>query len=383
MAGGVWGESNTNDFLLWADKCQNEAMKSRGLRLDTSVNFNNISHPKAVDAKNTLLDIIEKNRQISVESIYKAMPSNLCANPTTKNLLIQLYYENNLRLESNQTSSGREGSFILHFENRKRKEEKVAQIRNKNVVFKQSNIEDLMDDNWKSSGRRLEFEEKYRDKGSLNISLKKEKPKPKPIVNEKPVMDVRMLMKGVKDEVKKDNTNVAPQPKKVEIPEVKAQPAQVFKPLPEIKLDLPKEEFIPKPQLQEIIEPAPKLRFNHDLEFAGLSCFELYLLEAYFLDASFNTQNKQEKNYLKTNSELCKTKGDILYFEEGNKKSGFVKFLLLILSITIILIPAYIAYSKNKTRTEAKREYNKMRKRVTFEQMTNNLQNKYPRVFKK
>jgi lipopolysaccharide export LptBFGC system permease protein LptF len=121
-------------------------MAARGLHLNTSVNFSNISDPRAIDAKEKLLTLIQGKKEISVAAIYNAMAPELCANPTTKTLLMQLYYENNLRIES-VAKNGAETNFVLIFESRRRAEPKVTQVASKAIVKNQSNIEDLIDDN--------------------------------------------------------------------------------------------------------------------------------------------------------------------------------------------------------------------------------------------
>jgi hypothetical protein len=379
MAGGIWGESNTRNFLAWADNCQRQAMAARGLHLNTSVNFSNISDPRAIDAKEKLLTLIQGKKEISVAAIYNAMAPELCANPTTKTLLMQLYYENNLRIES-VAKNGTETNFVLIFESRRRAEPKVTQVASKTIVKNQSNIEDLIDDNWRSRGRKLEFDKKEKVEQEFNTSLKKEKPKEIIPTNEKPVQDVRDFLKA-----NNVNTGATPPPPRERRPR-DIPPPPIPEPvpvrMPEVELKLPEIDLAPIPEVTfQKMEPVstPKMEFQNDLEFAGLSCFELYLLEMYFIDAAANESDRNKKTYFKTNASLCKTKGDILYLEENNK-SGFVKFILGILAILIVTIPILMAYLKNKERKEAKTEYLRIRKKLAFEQVKNNFKNKYPRV---
>jgi hypothetical protein len=378
MPGGVWGESNSRDFLAWAEQCQKNAMASRGLHLNTSINFSNISHPKSIEAKEKILDMIQRSRQVSVSQLYNAMPPDLCANPTTKTLIMQLYYENNLRIEGTSSSNGRESNFTLIFENRKRKEERVVETPKKTYTKQQSNIEDLIDQNWRASGRKLDFDKFDRPSDNLNTSLKKEKPKHIVPTNEKPVQDVRELFKS--QSKVQGATSPAPPQKRTPVP-----PPPVATPIPsipKIEINIPEVPLTPivVPKIEPMKVETPKMHFDNDLEFAGLSCMDLYLLECFFAQAGAVDPEKQKRSYYKANSDLCKQKGDIKYMDEDPRK-GSVKFILGVLCIFIIPIFILASYNKNKVRAEAKKLYKKVRKQP-YEQVKNNFKNKYPKVVK-
>ncbi|AHI53350.1 hypothetical protein SCULI_v1c10100 [Spiroplasma culicicola AES-1] len=373
----VWGESNSREFLDWADFCRNNALKQRGVNNSGGPNFQSDHSSGAYQsAKETILNLIQKNRTISVQQLYNTMPLDLLTNPTTKHVMLQLYYEDNLQIQSQQTNnSDRETNFVLVFVKRAPKPQSAPKMPNA-PQKKQSNIEDLIDNDWRASGRKLDFDKKELPKREeLNINLKRN---PQPTLNVqgvKPVVDVRDKVKPPKiDQIQPKVIT----PKPIEIPEIKNESItyiEIPKPKPEIK-----EEIIqPTVSLNLQFRPEPnKVEVAiEDKVFYGLSAYELYFIEAFLADALHKEENKE---YVKITKEIVKARADVIYLQNKDSINFFLKILIALLCLVIIGIFIAMAVSKNKVRAKAFKDYNKQLKIAGYVNMKSQLKEKHPKI---
>ncbi|WP_342275337.1 hypothetical protein [Spiroplasma endosymbiont of Cantharis lateralis] len=366
----VWGESNSRDFLDWADFCRNNVIKQKGINTTSGPNFASDKSSASYDTvKNTLINLIQSNRSISVQELYNILPNDLLANPTIKNVLLQLYFEDNLKIQGQQKNNDdRESNFILVF---------VKKPLPKTVVKtekQQSNIEELIDNTWQASGRKLDFEKIQReDKSKLNINLKRTTPTPISKPAEKPNIDVRDLIK--EKEMPKEIVRAVP---KKEMPEPKNSNItyiQIPKPEPKII----KEDVIPAVKVNLEYRPMPNKKevIIEDKVFHGLSTFDLYYLEAFLGDAAIKENGK--KSQIKITKDILKVRGDIKYAEEKNS-SALKNIFGFIGCLTIVGIPFVIAANSNKIRKKAGKIYKENLKSRGYENLKNELKSQHPKI---
>ncbi|AOG61038.1 hypothetical protein SHELI_v1c10910 [Spiroplasma helicoides] len=374
----VWGESNSRAFLDWADYCRSNAIRSRGIANTGGPNFtNDRSSANYQNAKQQLLDYIQRNTTISVQELYNILPTPLVANPTIKHVLLQLYYEDNLQIEGRSASnSDRETDFVLTFVKKASPQKPVQQVFQGEK--KQSNIEDVFDNNWRATGRKLEFDKREKPKREdLNISLKKT---PKPTftqTNVKPVVDVRQ---------------------QIQVPKVKIEPIVVDVPkfvAPKVKVENVNYIQIPKPEPEPIIEQPiiePTIKLNLEIRkpseveipeieekvFYGLSDYELYYIEAFLGDA-IHKENNLKKQIMIT-KELVRTKADIAYLNSKDEPSIVLKVIAGVLCLVLVGFIILAAISKNKVRSKAYKAYNQNFKTQGYEQIKKQIRLDHPKI---
>ncbi|QBQ08171.1 hypothetical protein SGLAD_v1c09720 [Spiroplasma gladiatoris] len=370
----VWGESNSREFLDWADYCRDNALKSRNITKTGGINFtNDKNHIQFQAAKVQLLDIIQKARTISVQQLYNDMPTNLLSNPTIKHVILQLYFEDNLTIQGQtKNNSDRETNFVLTFVKKQIKPKEVKPVYQGEK--KQSNIEDLIDNSWSATGRKLGFDKKEKpSRENLNISLKRT---PKPTINtpgEKPVIDVRQKV----EVPKKVDPIVVTMPKE-EAPKVEQNITyiQIPKPKPEIiepKKVIPAVKINPeyRPQVKEEV-------YIEDKVFYGLSAYELYYLGAFLSDAFRLESTKKE--LIKSTKELVYTKADINYLTNKEDIGLGYKIVAGVLCLIVVGAFMFAAANKNKIKKSATKDYNKELKQSGYDKLKTDLKIKYPNI---
>ncbi|QEH62364.1 hypothetical protein SCHIN_v1c11710 [Spiroplasma chinense] len=372
----VWGESNSREFLDWADFCRNKAMQSRGITRSGGPNFSaDKSSAEYRMVKEQVLNHIQKSRTISVQQLYNTLPSNLVENPTLKNVLLQLYYEDNLQIQSQSSNtSDRETNFVLVFVKKASPPPQRAP-RPDAPSRKQSNIEDLIDNDWRATGRRLDFDKKEPPKrDNLNINLKRN---PQPTINKpavKPVIDVRQ---------------------KIEIPKI--EPITVTTPSKPIKeminenltyIQIPK----PEPVIEEKIVEQPTMTLNLEFRpepsrveveieekvFYGLSAYDLYYLEAFLRDASHKETQDVEK--ITITRDIVKVRADIIYIKNKDSMNIGLKILFGLSCLLVVGLLFIGAVTKNKVRKKAFKDYNSRLKSIGYDVMKTELKDRHPRI---
>ncbi|WP_339020792.1 hypothetical protein [Spiroplasma endosymbiont of Atherix ibis] len=371
----VWGESNSRDFLDWADFCRNNTIKEKLINSSTNgANFAvDKSSPQYNSFKTTILNTIENYRSISVQQLYNVLPEVIVANPTSKHIILQLYFEDNLKIQGQvKNNNDRESNFVLIFV-KKIKTKQPAPLTSKQKG--QSNIEDLIDNNWQATGRKLEFEKiKHEDKSNLNISLKRVNPTLTNKVGEKPNIDVRKTIKekpvyaSISKTAKKEeilvkvNSNI----NYIQIPKSEAKEIKKEEINP-IKMNL---EYRPTSKIKEIV--------IEDKVFYGLSTFELYYIEIFLNDAAIKEKTYQKE--IKITRDIVKIRADIKYTEEkqySNLGKNTAKFFGC---LTIVGIPFVIAYSGNKIRKKANKAYKKELKNRGYNYIKQDLKSANPKI---
>lgn len=372
----VWGESNSINFLNWADYCRNNVMKSKNIASSGGENFKSRSNSaEYLAAKEQILGIIRNNRTISVQNLYNAMPTTLVANPTTKYIILQLYFEDNLQIQGQtKSNSDHETDYVLTFVKNALPKQNTIQPRNA-PQKKQSNIEDLLDNNWMANGRKLEFDKKETlDKSKLNISLKNDSVKPTNVPPVKPTIDIRDYMK--KEEKIAPIVNTDKPERKLEIEN---------KNLKYINISIPKEEKILESKestatidLTYKPEPIISVQDVEEKVFYGLSAYEIYYLENFMRDAA--RFYKEQKARIKIIIEVLRAKADVIYLKNKSYPNGFWTFLLYCSFIIIIPIFIYLGINSNKVRKKAIKDYNRNLKKAGFEQIKKELKEKHPKI---
>ncbi|ALD66870.1 hypothetical protein [Spiroplasma cantharicola] len=366
----IWGESNSRDFLDWADFCRNNVIKQKGISSTSGPNFaNDKSSASYISVKNTLINLIANNKSISVQQLYNILPTELLVNPTIKNVLLQLYLEDNLKIQGQQKNNDeRESNFILVFV--KKPAPKVAV----KVERRQSNIEELIDNNWQATGRKLDFEKIEReDKSKLNINLKRTNPTPTNKAADKPNIDVRDHLK--QKEIPKDIVKAEP---KKEIPEPKNSNITYIQ-IPKAEPKIEKEEVAPAVKVNLEYRPMPKKKevIIEDNVFNGLSAFDLYYLESFLSDAAIKEKDKQHE--IKITRDILKVRGNIKYSQE--KQTSTIKVIFSFIGcLTIIGIPIVIASNSNKIRKKARKIYKENLKNRSYENLKSDLKTQNPRI---
>ncbi|AGR42507.1 hypothetical protein [Spiroplasma diminutum] len=370
----VWGESNSRDFLDWADFCRNNAVKSRGINTTGGPNFASDKKSSQYNfVKNVIINTIQNYKSISVQQLFNVLPNDIVANPTSKHVILQLYFEDNLKIQGQaKNNNDRESNFILVFV-KKPQPPKPAPV--SSIQKKQSNIEELMDNNWQATGRKLEFDKMERENRSdLNISLKRVNPTLTNKAAEKPNIDVRDVKKPEPIPVEIPRAD----PKR-EIPEIinsNITYIQIPKPSPEII----KEEVIApvKMNLEYRPEPIKKEVIIEEKVFYGLSAFDLYYLEAFLTDAAIKEKSNQKE--IKITRDILKVRGDIKYSDEKNYSNIGKKILGFIGCIIIVGIPIVIAASGNKIRKKAIKTYKEQFKSRGYDSLKKELKAIHPRI---
>ncbi|AGR41636.1 hypothetical protein [Spiroplasma taiwanense] len=374
----VWGESNSRDFLDWADFCRNNSIKQRGILTTNGPNFANDKNSSQYNSvKTTILDVIQKNRSISIQQLYNILPDSIVANPTSKHVILQLYFEDNLQIQGQQKNNdSRESNFVVVFVKKQQQSIPKPQM-NKKVERKQSNIEDLIDNNWRTTGRKLKFDKMEKEeKKNLNINLKKTNPTTTNKPAEKPNIDVRNINKfePPKEEtiraLPKENNKVEITKNNninyIQVPIFKPEPEKIVEP-PSINLNL---HFKPEPPKKEII--------FEDKIFYGLSAFDLYYIEAFLTDAIIKERKFKTKiDYIKQKVRL---KADIKYLEEKQNTNIAITILILLSCLIIIGIIILAIKAKNKIRKKAIKIYNENLKMKGYDNLKKELKEKYSKI---
>ncbi|ARU91057.1 hypothetical protein SCLARK_00300 [Spiroplasma clarkii] len=370
----IWGESNSRNFLQWADYCRSNALKERGITNTVGPNFttdrNSVQYQQA---KEDLLNAIQKSLTISVQQLYNTLPGALIANPTLKNVLLQLFLEDNIQIQAQGSSlSERETNYTLVFV---KKATKSPPKPNPSFVgdHKQSNIEDLIDNDWKATGRKLDFDPKTQPKReNLNVSLKRT---PRPTVATPAVKPVIDLPKPVQQEVPQAPPVITTP--KVEIPVQNQNITYIEIPKPK-----PKEVEVPPAFIPEL-KPRPIVKQPEPIAdltiFYGLTALQLYFIEAFLRDA---LRKETDPGAIKELKELVKSKADRIYLE--NKVSMNIGLKILVgLSCFILIGFIIIAInSQNKVRNQAVKSYQVKYKELGYETLKTKLREKYPKIIK-
>ncbi|AUB32124.1 hypothetical protein [Spiroplasma floricola] len=371
----VWGESNSRDFLDWADFCRNNTVREKSI--NTSINGANFANDKSSSQYNsvkaTILNTIESYKSISVQQLYNVLPESIVANPTSKHVILQLYFEDNLKIQGQaKNNNDRESNFVLIFV-KKMIPKQPAPLTDRQKG--QSNIEDLIDNNWQATGRKLEFDKMERkDKSNLNISLKRVNPTPTNRVGEKPNIDVR--------ETIKEKPIPTPIPKaipKEEIP-VKVNSNITYIEIPKPKPEIIKEEVVSPIKMNLEYRPTPKVKevIIEDKVFYGLSAFDLYYIEAFLSDAAIKEEAYQKE--IKITRDIVKVRGDIKYTEEKQYSSLGKNIAKFFGCLTIVGIPFVIAYSGNKIRKKATKTYKEQLKNRGYDSIKQDLKLANPKI---
>ncbi|QGS52407.1 hypothetical protein [Spiroplasma tabanidicola] len=371
----VWGESNSREFLDWADFCRNNALRTRGITNTGGPNFtSDRSSPQYQATKQQLLDIIQKSRTISVQQLYNSLPTNLVSNPTVKHVLLQLYYEDNLTIQSqSKSTSDRETNFVVTFV--KKATPPKPSKPNFQGERKQSNIEDLIDNSWSATGRKLSFDKLEKPKReNLNISLKRNSTPTVNMPGEKPVIDVRKKV----DSPKVIQPVVITTPNKADPPVVEQNFTYIEIPKPKPEVQAP-EPVAPVVQINPVYRPPVKEEvYIEDRVFAGLTDYELYYLAAFLRDAA--KLEKARNSYIDSTRDLVYTKADIQYLNNKEGSNIGLKIVGAVLCIVIIGIFILISASKNKIKAKATKDYFKELKNVGYDDLKVELKSKYPKI---
>ncbi|QHX37040.1 hypothetical protein [Spiroplasma sp. BIUS-1] len=373
----VWGESNSRDFLDWADFCRNNAIKERGITNTTGPNFaSDKSSSQYNSVKTTIINTIQNYKSISVQQLYNVLPTDIVANPTSKHVILQLYFEDNLQIQGQaKNNNDRESNFVLVFVKKQQPKQPAPIKPAANQQRGQSNIEELIDNNWQATGRKLNFDKMEReDRSNLNINLKRTNPTPINKPAEKPNIDVRQVIK----EKPVETPIPRAEPKREVIPEVQSNITyiQIPKPKPEII----KEEVIAPVKMNLEYRPTPNVKevIIEDRVFYGLSAFDLYYLEAFLYDACIKEKNNQSQ--IKITKDIVRVRGDIKYSEEKSS-SGLGKTIFNFIGcISIIGIPFVIASNSNKVRKKAVKTYKEQLKLKGYDNVKQDLKNSHPKI---
>ncbi|AUM63014.1 hypothetical protein [Spiroplasma monobiae] len=373
----VWGESNSRDFLDWADFCRNNALKERGINSTAGPNFaSDKSSAQYNNVKNTIINTIQNYKSISVQQLYNVLPTNIVSNPTSKNVILQLYFEDNLKIQGQaKNNNSRESNFVLVFVKKLQPKQPAPTKPSSPQQRGQSNIEELIDNNWQATGRKLNFDKMEReDRSNLNISLKRVNPTQINRPAEKPNIDVRQAIREKPIETPIPRA----EPKREIPPQIQSNVTyiQIPKPKPEVlkeevnapvKMNL---EFRPTPNLKEIV--------IEDRVFYGLSAYDLYYIEAFLIDASI--KDKSAQSTIKITRDIVRVRGDIKYAEEKSDSSAIKTIFCFLGCLTIIGIPFVISANANKVRKKANKIYRGQLKVRGYESLKEELKNLHPKI---
>ncbi|WP_338984986.1 hypothetical protein [Spiroplasma endosymbiont of Diplazon laetatorius] len=373
----VWGESNSRDFLDWADFCRNNAVKERGINTVNGPNFaSDKSSAQYKTVKSTIINTIQNYKSISVQQLYNVLPTDVVANPTSKHVMLQLYFEDNLKIQGQaKNNNDRESNFVLVFVKKPQTPQPAPVRPSSNQQRGQSNIEELIDNNWQATGRKLNFDKMEREnRSNLNISLKRVNPATINRPAEKPNIDVRQTIKD-----KPEPTPIPrAEPKREIPPEIQSNITyiQIPKPKPEVI----KEEVIAPVKMNLEFRPTPNTKevVIEDRVFYGLTAFELYYLEAFLIDAGI--KEKEHQRQAKITRDIVKIRGDIKYTEEKQDSSGIKKIIGFLGCLTIIGIPFVLAASGNKVRKKANKTYKDQLKSRGYKSLKEELKTLHPKI---
>lgn len=368
----IWGESNSRNFLNWAEFCRDKALKERGnVGGNSGGNFTtDRSSSQYNSAKAELLNLIKRNRTISVQQLYNTMPSNLLANPTVKHVILQLFFEDNIQIQGQgSTLSDHETNYALVFLKNSTKTE--ARPKASGGPRQQSNIEDLIDHDWRATGRKLDFDPKQKpERQNLNISLRRT---PRPSVSApsvKPVIDIK---EPIKKEVIHQKPPVITTPKVEEFVENK-NVTYIEIPKPKPKNVEVSASFIPDFKPRPVMNKQPVA----DLQiFYGLSAYELYFIEAFLRDASYKERGN---NSIRELRELVKSKADVIYLQNKTRTNMGIKILVALSCLILIGFIFVAKLNKNKVRAKAYKTENKKIKELGYQEFKTKIKAKYPKI---
>ncbi|AKX34668.1 hypothetical protein SLITO_v1c10570 [Spiroplasma litorale] len=374
----MWGESNTRNFVDWADYCQSNSLKNRSINSTGGYDYkSNINSDVTRKAMIDVLSLIKNNKSLSVQHFYNTAPPIYVANPTTKYLLLQLYYQDCIKLKGEvDNSTFKEKNYTMVF-SKNLSTSQPQPIRN-NYEKQNSNIESMIDNNWVATGRKLEFDKKEREvKREYNINLKNNNSK----TTTRPA--VKPVIQSQKQPILEETKQVVP--------------ASVFE-KPDIKVEEPAPSFnyfsLPKPEVKEDIKISevtlnltelPKQREKEVIVdnkiFAGLNSYELYFIHNFLRD-SINRGIDSSSENVKL-SKIVVTRAEMAYLKEGNGVNIASKIAVIFFSFLIIGLFFIGLAFKNKQKANAKKDYFKQIKDFSYKKINEDLNLKYPNIIKK
>ncbi|AKU80285.1 hypothetical protein [Spiroplasma turonicum] len=373
----MWGESNTRNFIDWADICQSSSLRSRSIKSLSSFDYKaNLNSETTRNAMHEVLEFIKQNKTMSIQHFYNTAPAIYASNPTTKYILLQLYFEDCIKLKGEiDNTNYKEKNYSMAFSKNLEKKQQV--LKNNNVKQK-SNIEQMIDNNWFATGRKLVFEKKDKNVSrEYNISLKNNNVKTTNMEAVKPIIDVRNT---IKKEERINNTVIANNVNKPEITE-ESKPSLKY-----ISIPKPTVEDI-KPNINSSLNLTKKpetVKNNFEEEskiFAGLNSYELYFL--YFFYKDLINRNIDKSKETLSLVEIIQIRADIQYTKEGRDKNALLKFTTITLCFLIIGFIFIPLVFHNKQKKLAYKDYYNQVKISSFSDVNKSLNIKYPNIVKK
>ncbi|ASP28728.1 hypothetical protein SCORR_v1c09560 [Spiroplasma corruscae] len=375
----MWGESNTRYFIDWADACQSESIRKRSINSTGGYNYKeNLSSDVSRKAMVDILSLIKNNRTLSVQHFFNIAPPTYVSNPTTKYLLLQLYFEDCIKLKGEvDNSTYKEKNYTMLFSKELSSKQPQTNINN-SVKRGHSNIESMIDNNWAATGRKLDFEKKQKEsKREFNINLKNpntvttNKPAVKPIIQtqkEKQPEEVKPIIP----------TNIFEKPN-IKVEETVKSIKYINIPKPEVKEEV-KLNNVTLNLTERPKQIEPEIIIDNK-KFAGLNSYELYFIYNFLKDTI--NRNIEATSSIKNFSKIVLTRADMEFLKEGNGVSLVIKILVVISSLLLIGLFFLGIVFKNKQKSKARKDYLKQIKESSYKRINEDLNYKYPNIITK
>ncbi|WP_338969700.1 hypothetical protein [Spiroplasma endosymbiont of Labia minor] len=138
-----WSDTREQNFLNWCDFCQSKIMQKKNI-----ASFNNQATTIYSDQ---ILNIIKKNKSITVMNLFESLPNNLLINKNTKNELIALAKIGSIKIGSNINSLNENAQeYYLEFQTLKK------ETSQKEIIVK-TNVEKVLDNQFEYDGPKHIF----------------------------------------------------------------------------------------------------------------------------------------------------------------------------------------------------------------------------------
>ncbi|WP_342268811.1 hypothetical protein [Spiroplasma endosymbiont of Aspidapion aeneum] len=350
-SGTIFGTSTEKALTSWIDKCRIKELARKSISSKQENSFSDRTSQAYIQTRETITDIVQQNRSISVELLYSKLPNNILANPSVRLIIFDMCNDGDIHLQSKTNpNTGVEGDFVLVFQKRKPKKQKNDVNKKYDGEFIHSNIEDVMDNNFYAKGRKLEFDYQN-EKKPLNLNLKDPlKSSNKKQINRK-TTDVRTLLENITMKTEKVPEKVVlinePVVKKInQFDKIKS--VDIFASQKQKIIEQPVIE-ITKPIFKAEIKPEPVEKIkkynttNHNV-FDNYSAYDLYYLIEYL--KLYIKKHKNKSGKYKYCLESAKIYAKI---KCGSTTKKIISGMLGITIIFSFLIPIVIKNNDKKT----------------------------------